>query len=459
LPKIEHVVVLMMENRSFDCMLGYLYPKSDAFDGLDGSESNPWHRHDGSVEEIRVWNNPLIHAESACIPNRELGELFADIQMQLFGLEPRPDGKPNMTGFVDNFMRQPPEQGRVPDPKSVMHCFTPAQVPALSQLGTAFSVSDRWHASAPCETWPNRYFAHAGTGGGYVNNEFLPLPRPSLHPSRTIYRRLEEYGCTWKIYFHDLPQAATLADLWLKIPTHFSLFGDEFAEDARRGRLPNYSFIEPRYFASIWTHKVPNDQHPPHNILYGEQLIATVYNAVRNAPTWPRTLLIVLYDEHGGCFDHVPPPAAVPPGGPYPAGFEFDRYGVRVPAVLISPYVAPGSVIRPPRKPAGEPTFPFDHASIIATLQRLFELGPPMTPRVAAAPDLLSALTLEQPENDGPKHIATHPRQPSRREAWAHARRPRNRLQRTMRNPMWAVPGTAARGIAHLKRLRRRPGQ
>jgi phospholipase C len=224
----------------------------------------------------------------------------------------------------------------------------------------------------------------------------------------------------------------------------------------RRGRLPNYSFIEPRYYPSVWTKKVPNDQHPPHNILYGEQLIATVYNAVRNAPTWHSTLLIVTYDEHGGCFDHVAPPAAVSPGGPYPAAFAFDRYGVRVPAVLISPYISPGKIIRPPQKPAGEPTYPFDHASIIATLQRLFALGAPMTPRVAAAPDLLCALSLEQPENDGPERVETHPRLPSRREAWAHARRPRNRLQRQLRHPLRIMPSAAARGIAHLKRLRQR---
>ena len=111
MPKIEHVVVLMLENRSFDFMLGYLYPKSDAFDGLDGSESNPWHRHDGSVEEIRVWNSSAIRPEAACIPDRELGELFADINMQLYGLGRAQDGAPSMDGFVDNFMRQPPEDG------------------------------------------------------------------------------------------------------------------------------------------------------------------------------------------------------------------------------------------------------------------------------------------------------------------------------------------------------------
>jgi phospholipase C len=149
-----------------------LYPKSEVFDGLDGSERNPWHRLDGSVEDVRVWNSPAIRPEAACIPNRELGELFADINMQLYGLETVQDGAPSMRGFVDNFMRQPPE--------AVMHCFKPAQVPVLSHLATAFGVSDRWHVSAPCETWPNRYFAHAGTGGGYVNNEFLPLPRLNL---------------------------------------------------------------------------------------------------------------------------------------------------------------------------------------------------------------------------------------------------------------------------------------
>lgn len=455
MPKIEHVVVLMLENRSFDCMLGRLYPKSDAFDGLDGSESNSWHRPDGAVEEIRVWNSAAMRPEIACMPQSDPGELFADIQMQLFGLGGAAEGRPSMSGFVDNFMRQPPADC-APDPKAIMHYFTPAQVPVISRLATAFGVSDRWHASGPCETWPNRYFAHAGTGGGYVNNEHPHFPhrRPRCLP--TIFRRLDRSGCSWKIYFHDLPQAATLMDLWLKIPTRFCLFQTTFEDDARAGRLPNYSFVEPRYFASRWSSNVPNDQHPPHNILYGEQLIAMVYNAVRNSPNWPRTLLIVTYDEHGGCFDHVPPPAAVPPGGPYPDGFTFDRYGVRVPAVVISPYVAPGSIIRPPQPPPGAPGYPFDHASIIATLQKVFELGPPMTRRVAAAPDLLTALSLTEPLNDGPGEVSTHPRRPLRAEALEHARRPRNRLQHSMRSPLSGLAGTAARGIAHVKRPRRR---
>ncbi|HJU18616.1 MAG TPA: alkaline phosphatase family protein [Stellaceae bacterium] len=452
MPKIEHVVVLMLENRSFDCMLGRLYPKSDAFDGLDGTESNPWHRPDGKVEEIRVWNSPAMLPETAVIPDPDPGELFADVQMQLFGL--CGGQQPTMSGFVDNYMRQPRLNGP-PDPRAVMHYFTPAQVPVLSLLARSFGVSDRWHASAPCETWPNRYFTHCGTGGGFVNNERSRFPRrwPRMMP--TIFNRLGKAGRSWKIYFHDLPQAATLLHLWLDIPTRFRLFEGEFAEDARSGRLPNYSFIEPRYYASRLTNKVPNDQHPPHNIVYGEQLIAAVYNALRSAPTWQRTLLIITYDEIGGCFDHVPPPPAVPPGGPYPDGFTFDLYGVRVPTVIVSPFVAPGSILRPPAAGDG-PSYPFDHTSIIATLEKLFGLAPPMTPRVAAAPDLLSVLTLEEPANDGPERIAAHPRRPSAAETRAHARQRHNRLQRNLRSVRAGIPGRMARAIAHGHRLRTR---
>ena len=189
---------------------------------------------------------------------------------------------------------------------------------------------------------------------------------------------------------------------------------------------------------------MPNDQHPPHNLLYGEQLIATVYNAVRNSPLWPRTLLLIVYDEHGGAFDHVVPPSAVSPGGPYPDGFRFDRYGIRVPAVIVSPYVAPGSIIRPPPGPDGTEGYPFCHTSILATLHKLFDIGPPLTPRVAAAPDLLPALTLERPENDGPQHLAIDPHLPSASELKKFRRRPRNQHQRNLRNPLLLLP----RGVA-----------
>jgi len=462
MPRIEHVVVLMLENRSFDNVLGQLYPKSDAFDGIDLTETNPWHRPDGTVEKVRTWTND--GPKAPLLPDLDPGELFDDMNMQIFGLGGDVRGRPTMTGFVDNYMRQPPEQygslsqGPPPPPtalhpQAVMHQFSPAHVPVISQLATAFGVSDRWHASAPCETWPNRYFTHAGTAGGYVNNErsHFPYRWPRFLP--TIFRRLDRRGYSWRIYFHDLPQAATLVDLWPKIPTRFCLYEAEFQRHSHSGRLANYSFIEPRYYPSQWARALPNDQHPPHDPRGGDRLIASVYNAVRASPTWDKTLLVVVYDEHGGCFDHVPPPAAVSPGGPYPDGFVFDRYGVRVPAVIVSPFVRPGSVIRPPAPSAGEPAYPFDHCSIQATLHKLFDLGPPLTPRVAAAPDLMSALTLAAPENEGPESIAAEEPTATREEIRAYRRRPHNHHQANLRSPMQFLPGAAAHIVGQVRKL------
>ncbi|HZT89592.1 MAG TPA: alkaline phosphatase family protein [Stellaceae bacterium] len=442
MPIIEHVVVLMLENRSFDSLLGRLYENSERFDGLDGSESNPWHKPDGSVEEVPVWNSAEVTQAVARLPNPEPGELFTDVNMQLFGLDARPGAMPTMSGFVDNYARQPPPY-HPDDPRGVMHCFLPSQVPMISSLARQFGVCDRWHAAAPCETWPNRYFAHCGTAGGNVDNNFRRFPYQWPRPMPTIFRRLGACGHSWRIYFHDAPQTATLLDLWPKIPTHFCLFDAEFERHAHEGRLPAYSFIEPRYFPGWFSDKPPNDQHPPHNLLYGEQLIAKVYNAVRNAPTWPRTLFLITYDEHGGCFDHVPPPAAVPPGPPYQDGFTFDRYGVRVPAVIVSPYVAPGSIVRPPPGPDGAERR-FDHASIPATLQALFDLGPPLTPRVAAAPDLLCALNLPEPTNDGPPRLTPEPAEPHPSELREYRLKPRNRHQRNLRHPLLQIPAAAA---------------
>jgi len=440
---IEHVVVLMLENRSFDCMLGWLYRDRPDFDGLHGGESNPWHRPDGSIVNIGVWNDGTLTPEAACIPDPDPGELFDDITMQIFGL--CPDGTPRMNGFVDNYMRQPPDAGPY-DPRAVMHCFTPEQLPVSSMLARSFGVSDRWFASAPCQTWPNRLFVHTGRGGGEVNNDSLPLP--FLLP--TVFRRLEARGRSWKVFFHDFPQTAALTDIWPRIPTHFRFFDPEFAIDAARGTLPCYSFIEPRYFTSRWRNHVPNDAHPPHNVAYAEQLIAAVYNALRGGPAWDRTLLIVTYDEHGGCYDHVPPPPATPPGEAKSGTFAFDRYGVRVPAIVVSPYVPAGSVLRPP---ADGP--PFDHASIIGTLGALFDLGTPLSPRVAAAPGLLPVL-LARPDNPGPQCIDANEARATREEVRSLHRRSPNSHQRRMRWPGVLVAGLAAKAAAHGHRTRRR---
>jgi phospholipase C len=450
---IEHIVVLMLENRSFDSMLGWLYPDRADFDGLTGREANSWHRH-GSTVTVPVWNDLGMSRTEARGPDPDPGELFDDIEAQLWGADSvgingHGQGTPTMGGFVDNYMRQPrsPDAAE-PNPAAVMHCHSSAQVPILSLLARSFGVSDRWFASAPCQTWPNRFFMHTGTAGGWVNND------PSHWPYRmpTIFRRLSDHKRDWAIYFHDLPNTAMLADMWSKLATtHFRLFHKQFEQDALNGELPSYTFIEPRYFVSRVHNKIPNDQHPPTNLVHAEELIARTYNALRQGPKWEKTLLVITYDEHGGLYDHVPPPPATPPGGPYPDGFTFNRFGVRVPAVIVSPHIPAGSVLRPPLAKDGSGT-PFDHTSIIKTVQELFGLGTPLTERVAAAPSLLPLLGDAGPINAGPPRIDFVPVWPTPAEV-QRLRKVDNEsgLQLSMSGIAATLLGTTARVAAHFR--------
>jgi len=253
-------------------------------------------------------------------------------------------------------------------------------------------VSDRWFASAPTQTWPNRFFVHAATANGYENN--APPHFPYMMP--TIFDRLKDMDPVngWRIYFHDVAQSSALSRLW-RIRHRFTRFA-KFQSDAQDARLPAYTFIEPDYLSFLGPQ---NDQHPPTSVAAGERLIAAVYNALRQSPLWTSSLLIIVFDEHGGCFDHVPPPAAVAPSLRASNPFNFDRYGVRVPAVLVSPYIQQGLVLRPP----GDT--PFDHTSIIATLRKRFNLGGPLSERDAVAPTFEGVLTLPDPTNMGPERI------------------------------------------------------
>jgi phospholipase C len=423
---IKHVVVLMLENRSFDSLLGRLYPDRADFDGLKGDESNEW---DGRT--VDIWTSTGVTPEAACLPNPDPNELFADMTEQIFGAGLQPPSPATMTGFVSNYMRTATN-----DPRGVMHGFTPDQVPVISQLARSFGVSDRWHASAPNQTWPNRFFLHTGTAAGYVNNS--PVRFPYLMP--TIFNRLTQCQRSWRVYFHDVPLTATLSSILSELPEHLYPFEAAFMGDAMAGRLPDYSFIEPRYFPSIVFNRMPNDQHPPHNVAYGERLIARCYDALRNSPCWEQILFIIVYDEHGGVYDHVPPPQAVSPDDACPDGFRFDRYGVRVPAVLISPWIPAGSIVRPP---AGS-QYPFDHASILSTLRRLFGLGDPLTRRDAAAPDLLDALSLTSPSNSGPTSLPFPTVAPSADEIASAHGAPPNDLQQAILHLASALPAGSA---------------
>jgi len=439
LSKIDHFVVLMLENRSFDSMLGMLgrhYERPELFDGLVGSESNP----DADGRPIPV-TNVRGTTDDLAIPSSNPAESWLDINEQLFGVrtpEP-PTTRPTMDGFVKSYMRSSnPLNPR--DPSHAMHYYTPQQVPVLSRLALEFAVCDRWFASAPCETWPNRFFLHTGTAKdaanpsapGYEDNRyeysaapllandwwswlrawlgvFIPYFEPATlaFSSPSIFPRLDKAGLKspWKLYYADFLQASTIRDVVSQMAreSHFwaskrIVHFDEFLKDCQNGTLPSYSVIEPAYYLGA-----KNDQHPPKNIGPGEELIASVYNALRSGPRpqWLSTMLIILYDEHGGTYDHVPPPAAVPPDAISTSPFNFDRYGVRVPAVIVSPFIRPQTVLRPP---AGAP-FPFDHTSVLATLRKRFALGAPLTKRDEVAPDLESVLNLEQPTNLGPERL------------------------------------------------------
>jgi phospholipase C len=441
LDKIDHFVVLMLENRSFDCMLGALYPRSAAFDGLAGTETNP----DLAGNAVPVWCSAATDGSTMRIPDPDPGELWTDINTQLFGnaVVPNPP-VPTMDGFVKNYLAQADR----PIAKNIMHYFTPNQVPVLSALAKQFAVCDRWFASAPCQTWPNRWFVHTATADGRENNEPIHLPCVE-----TIYNRFEQAGMhDWKIYFHDLAQAHTLLQIF-PLSDHFHFYRG-FQADCQTGQLPTYSFIEPQYYPDL-AHP-ENDQHPPSVVTLGEQLIADVYNCIRSSSLWTKTLLIVTYDEHGGCYDHVPPPPAAQPGASELGQvFNFDRYGVRVPAVLISPYIAPGTILRP----LG--AVPYDHTSIIATLRRRFpQLGGPLSGRDATAPDLESVMTLPGPDNQGPAKLTPLPYAPDPAVAAVAHARPLNNMQRALVGLAANLPATPDADLeAHVAEVMAAPQQ
>jgi phospholipase C len=393
LNEINHIVVLMLEYRSFDNLLGGLgqfYPPAMNFNGLTGNETNP----NPPGPPVQVRSNVGTDRATMTIPDPDPGEEWTDINQQICDSQtysPPPAGS-QMSGFVANYVYQgtlPDNAGKHYVARDIMHYFTPDQVPVLSTLARSFAVSDAWYASAPCQTWPNRFFVHCATANGYENNEPVHFP----YEMETIYDRLEKAGQPWKIYFTDFPQSLTLSNLWTHLD-HFDLY-DHLKSDVAADKLPAYSFIEPRYFPDF---KLPNDEHPPHDVRLGEQLIYEIYKCLRDGPRWNETLLVITCDEHGGCYDHVLPPAAPPPAPPRPGqAFAFDRFGVRVPAVLVSPYISAGTILRAP--PGSQP---FDHTAIIKTLRDRFNLGLPLTQRDVNAPSLDQALTLATPSNQGP---------------------------------------------------------
>jgi phospholipase C len=376
--QLKHIVVLMMENRSFDHMLGYLMAQDSRIDGVDGTQTNP------DTTGVLIPVQPLAQYQSQLQPDP--GHHFEDVKLQIHGDTP---GGPSMQGFIKAYYQK---QQNVNHSHNIMQCFSPGKVPVITTLARKFAVFNRWFSSLPGPTIPNRAFAHFGTSFGKTDMDVFYLGQKY----KTIYERMVAHGHTAKIYYYD-PASATLGMAFMlqQQPQLFATF-DQFKADCQSGSLPDYSFIEPNYTDhAVGTGEVPaGDQHPDHNVLAGEEFIASVYMSIlNNEDLWKSTLLLLVYDEHGGIYDHVEPPACTPDEFQDAAtGFKFDRLGVRVPAILISPWVPEGTVVS---------NQVFDHASIPATVTGHF-IGAftDRSPRETAAATFLDLLSLPAARND-----------------------------------------------------------
>ena len=423
----EHVVVLMLENRSFDNLLGYLYPDgvpADAplaktFEGVAGRDlSNP----DDGGTPIPVSVGTDHHQ-----PFPDPGEEFDHVQTQIFG-RGRSSPEP-MKGFVVDYVAALEDLTKLHglkrwrgspavQSKTIMNCFDPNGLPVLSRLAEEFAVFDHWFCAVPSQTWCNRAFWHAATSWGWVNNPPIghhsdPWNHAHWQASsagETLFDQIEaKFGKgSWHIYA-DLPIPFTTlvhwGDLKYKLGREHVRSFHDFLADCHSGCLPNYSFVEPHFINFVDGALWHDDMHPSswHSALYhktptgsvalGDQLVLQVYKAIRDSTNsggsyWKNTLLIITFDEHGGCFDHVVPPPTTPPDvqgfntKTGQEGFDFKRLGVRVPTVMISAHIGKHTVVNSQMQ----------HCSFLKTMQQKWGLDD-LGPRQQCAPPFTEVFT------------------------------------------------------------------
>jgi phospholipase C len=410
---IEHVFVLMLENRSFDHLLGFAgLLGADArsgeptrLEGLGGDESNVL----PSGERITV------SPGADFILPLDPGHDFDDVLEQLCGAGatyPGPGGAyppVDLSGFASRLAAHIARTRAPADPSAAMRAFRPDQLPVLSALAREFAVCDHWFSSMPGPTWPNRLFVHAASSAGLDDSPSTLRSATSLvhgyeFEYGTLYDRLQRGKLPWHIVEGDaLPQSLTIGGM-----IEHAVAGRFIGLEDLRRRLQDpgfddaYVFIEPSYghvLADGRNFKCGSSMHPLDDVTRGEKLVKDVYEMIRNSPVWPASLLLVTFDEHGGFYDHVVPPPAVAPGDRFEAGvskhgFRFDRLGVRVPAVVVSPFVPRGVI---------DHTV-YDHTSLLATVEHLYGLDP-LTARDAAAARFDHLLAARSARDDAPARL------------------------------------------------------
>jgi len=407
LNNIQRFVVLMLENRSFDHLMGFLKASNPNVAGLTGTESNPADPNSPASPAVTV-----TRASAYAMPFDPSHE-FCDVQKQLYG--PDPSGKlcsnpPTDPAAMNGFLycgNQVAQSANVPGQgPRVMECFQPDQLPVMTALVQEFALFNFWYSSLPGPTWPNRFFVHAATSGGLTDSPgTLQITTGFTFQNGTLYAALANAGKDWRIYHDGLPQTAGIDSLRLAYVDPFTRHFREmkyFAQDVQDGILPEYTFIEPNYDTGE-NFVNGNSMHPLNDVREGEKLVKSIYETLRGSNYWQDTMLIITFDEHGGFYDHVSPPATVPTGDDSrysnpQHSFGFNRLGIRVPTLVISAYTPKGLIIGNSETDA---VTVFDHSSIVATVAKRFSF-PNLTKRDAAANTLEPAVSLDAPRTDAP---------------------------------------------------------
>jgi phospholipase C len=382
---IRHLVVLMMENRSYDQMLGAL--PGWKYAGPPSGTSLRYRTEDGVSTAV-----PLVHGTPRDCFYPDPPHQFPKVTRQIYGSGP--SAPADMSGFAQAFAEEnpllPPAAASV---QEYLTHYADGKLPVLQTLAREYGVCTHWFASVPAATTPNRMFAHAGTSGGAI----MQGAYYSRIRGKMIFDALGKNPWLWRVYYHDAPHLWLTGDFWTKAFARQLRRVHRFRQDVQNDALPVYTFIEPRHVIPPW-----NSQHPFMGVSHGEELIASVYNDLVSNPRGVRkTLLLIVYDEHGGFFDHVVPPghrgwqpeaelgidhSVVAPSPPARNGFEFTRLGPRVPAVVVSPWIDRGSVFGwNANLPEHRRTF--DHTSILATVGKMTDAWV-QSPRVHAATPL-----------------------------------------------------------------------